>query len=126
MSKRLDPKANVKVGDYCISGNDEMWRDYIPPHTREAIENYLLRGYEPGSFVSGLLANDMFRAVGSMDHVNEKQLKHIVTWVLNVLPPASFGSWDRVREWLYDIDHRRSTFVEQVEKKIMWRTLNGQ
>jgi hypothetical protein len=125
MNKRLDPKADVTVDDYCISGNGEMWKDYIPDHTRKAIEDYLLRGYEPGSFVTGLLANDMFRAVGSMDHINEKNLKHITTWVVNVLPHGCFGNYERIQNWIHDKDECRSMFIENVEKKMMWRVLNA-
>jgi hypothetical protein len=126
MSKRLDPKANVIADDYCISMGSETWDRYIPEHTQRGIEDYLLRGYEPGSFITGLLANDMFRAIGSMDHINETQLKNITTWVLNVLPRESFGSYERIQDWLHDKDGRRSKLVEEVEQKIMWRTLNGQ
>lgn len=98
----------------------------IPPHTQEAIENYLIRGYEPGGFVTAVLCNDLFSATGKADHVNRANLWCIVTWIANNAPSASFGDYERMRNWLDDRDGCRTAFAETITKKAMWETLKDE
>ena len=121
---RLDPNIEVSTEDYSLDYSP-IWNDYIPSHTRKAFEDYLLRGYEPGSFITGALCNDLYRATGSADHINLKSLKEIVTWLMNVMPRHSYGNKERVIEWIRDQDGCRSEFVRQVEERIIWRTLKN-
>jgi len=95
----------------------------VPEHTCEALENYFFHGYEPGSFVVAVLTNDLVRACTSCDHVNREHIVDIVKWVMHKAPSGSWGSEQRVLNWIKDTDGRRTEFVEAWEKRAMWEAL---
>lgn len=107
----------------------ELWLNWsyndVPSHTQEAFEDYILRGYPPGSFITAVLCNDLVGAVHRADHVNKEYLVNIVKWMFNVPPRECWGSQKAVTEWLADKDKIRSTFYERVEKQRMWETLQS-
>lgn len=77
------------------------FKDYaIPDHTKGALERYILDGLEPGGFLTAVLANDLFGAVGKADHMNAYALKDICGWVYNYAPRNSWGSYEIVRKYL--------------------------
>jgi len=39
----------------------------IPEHMHDALENYLFRGWNPGGFLTAVLAGDLFNAVWKAD-----------------------------------------------------------
>lgn len=106
---------------------DKFWLDWsrwdVPEHTQEAFENYILRGYPPGSFMMAVLCNDFVGAVHKADHINKGALVDIAKWMLNVPPSECWGNSRAVKEWLEDKDKIRSTFYERVEKQRMWEAL---
>ena len=70
-------------------------RDYFEP-----LYNYLVHGFEPGSFWSAVLANDFMRAVQHSHPSNDiSALKNTVGWILNSFPEQSYGDHDRVILW---------------------------
>lgn len=89
----------------------------------ESLENYLMRGYEPGGFLTSVLANDLQLAVGRADHWNKERLPEIVDEVVFKMPSLSIGSYEAVRDWCRDVDGRRSLYAEQKEKEYTWRSL---
>jgi len=71
-------------------------RDYFEP-----IYNYLVLGFEPGSFWTAALANDFMAAMQSCHPSNQAQsLKRAAGWIQNSLPEQSYGSWQKVHDWL--------------------------
>jgi hypothetical protein len=119
----LPADVKLKVSDYGYS-NNPCWENDIEPNIQTAIENYLLYGWSPGSFTTALLANDLYKASGSAHPAVLPELKHIVTWVVNVIPRESYGNYQAVNDWMNDVDDRRTLFAEEVSKRIMWRQLN--
>lgn len=95
----------------------------VPIHTQEALGHYLLKGFAPGSFLTAVLENDLYRAVNTADHVNYQQIAAIAKWVYVTAPRGSFGNAETVQQWLDDVDNRRSNFAEKVEKNHMWERL---
>ena len=70
-------------------------RDYFEP-----LYNYLVHGFEPGSFWSAVLANDFMQAVQHSHPSNDiSALKNTVGWILNSFPEQSYGDHDRVILW---------------------------
>jgi hypothetical protein len=122
---QLPPDVKLKVSDYGLS-NNPCWENDIEPNIQTAIENYLIYGWNPGSFTTALLANDLYRAAGSAHPAVLPALKSIVTWVVNVVPRESFGSYQAIDDWMNDKDNRRTIFTKQVSERIMWRKLNEQ
>ena len=77
------------------------WDRYdVPDHTREALANYFVHGFEPGSFGTAVLCNDLASAVCRADHVNSQSIPGIVRWLMNNAPHGSWGNRDIVDEWL--------------------------
>ena len=107
------------------------WDDYtvtytgqeIPPHTQSALENYLIRGYQPGGFLTACLTGDLYRAVQSADTANRSNLWAIVRWIMNYAPEGSWGSAEAMRAWTADKGGRRSQYREQCEKRKTWLSL---
>ena len=92
----------------------------------EALENYLMHGFQPGGFLTSVLANDLYLAVGRADHWNRDNLPRIVNEVLFKMPSMSHGSYAAVKEWCRDVDSRCSTYALQKEKEYTWRVLKGE
>ena len=92
----------------------------------ESLEHYLMHGLEPGGFLTAVLANDLFRAVGRADHWNKTNLHNIVIEINRVMPAMSFGSYDHVKDWLTDKGGCRTEYVEYMEKKRMMDILSGE
>jgi hypothetical protein len=83
-------------------------REYFDP-----LYNYLVHGFEPGSFWSAVLANDFMRAI-SCSHPNNdiSALKNTVGWIRDSFPEESFGNHRVVSEWIKLSSHRRRMILE--------------
>jgi len=95
----------------------------VPEHTQEALENYLIRGYQPGGFLTACLTGDLFRAVQSADTANRGMIYAIVLWIMHNAPEGSWGSYPAVENWCADKGGRRTQYREQCEKSKTWLTL---
>ncbi len=92
----------------------------------ESLENYLMYGFQPGGFLTSVLANDLRMAVGRADHWNKDNLPRIVNEVVFKMPSFSIGSYAAVKDWCKDKDGRRTYYREQKEKEYTWRALKGE
>ena len=80
-------------------------REYFDP-----LYNYLVHGFEPGSFWSAVLANDFMRAVQCSHPSNDlPALKHVAGWIQDSFPQSSYGDPDTVILWcgLEPVQRRR-------------------
>lgn len=91
----------------------------IPRHTQETLEGYLIRGWEPGGFVTSMLAMDMERALATADTANRQMMWAIGKWIVENAPEDSWGNYDLVKAWCKDVDGRRSKWAT-------WNTLATQ
>lgn len=92
----------------------------------DALENYLMRGYQPGGFLTAVLANDLFMAVGRADHWNKDNLPRIVHEIQNEMTPVAYGSYAAVKEWCADANGRRSYYTEHIKQEYTMRILRDQ
>jgi hypothetical protein len=92
----------------------------------EALENYLMRGFQPGGFLTAVLANDLFMAVGRGDHWNRTNLDRIVNEVVHKMPSIAWGSYAAVKDWCKDVDSRRSYYAERVKQEYTMRVLRDE
>lgn len=88
----------------------------LPQHTCETLEHYLVRGYQPGGFVTAMLARDYERALCIADTANRLRFWHIATWIKDTMPEGSWGSYEAVDRWCRDEGGHRTKWVA-------WRTL---
>lgn len=94
-------------------------------YTDEAIDNYLIYGFEPGGFLMAVITNNLFLAAGRADHWNRERLADIVEVLWHNMPPLSFGSTEIVNDWLLNKDNRRSNYAYQKEKEYTFKVLKG-
>lgn len=86
-------------------------REYFDP-----LYNYLVYGYEPGSFWSAVLANDFWRAIQSSHPSNDiPALKHVVGWIRDSFPQESYGSYEQQQMWIRLDAHTRRMILEQYQ-----------
>lgn len=98
----------------------------VPDHTKEAFENYFFKGFEPGSFLTSVLKNDLIGACTRCDHINREHIVNITKWMLHNAPTGSWGNHAAVEAWLFDKDNCRSKWADMKEKAIMWAVLQEQ
>lgn len=65
-----------------------------------ALERYLNHGIMPGSFMTAVLENDLPMACGRADTGNKRNLHNIVGYIYNHLPSNSWGSKEKVQDFL--------------------------
>ncbi len=83
-------------------------RDYFDP-----LYNYLVHGFEPGSFWTAVLANDFMRAMQSSHPGNTiEALKHTVAWIQDSFPRESYGNIIIVEDWCHRSGHDRRLILE--------------
>lgn len=100
----------------------------IPDHTTEALDNYFLRGFQPGGFLTSILTNNLYSAVGSADRANRHVIYEITLWLTrsdDIIPHDSFGTSEKVANWLRDTNSIRTNFVDKFEKEYIWKTLKA-
>jgi hypothetical protein len=80
----------------------DEWKGYegVPEHTRGALLRYRDRGFPPGSFLTSVLTNNLFGAVAQADKENSRALKDICGWVHWRMPSASWGSDEKMEQWI--------------------------
>jgi hypothetical protein len=61
---------------------------------------FIEHGIEPGSFFTAVLANDLMGAFDRADHINERAMKDICSWVYNEAPSNCHGSYAIVENWI--------------------------
>lgn len=97
--------------NYVLAGAAE-WRvdrDYFDP-----IFNYLVHGYEPGSFFTALLANDFMGAIARSHPGNRvENLKALCGWIQDRTPRESFGSYEKVDAWIKLPEAARRSILER-------------
>lgn len=69
-------------------------------NTIKSIENYYYHKFHPGSFVYAMLCNDFVGAATRADSWNQEKLHDYAMWLINRMPPGSWGNKETVDEWL--------------------------
>lgn len=72
----------------------------IPEHMREGVIGYVMRGWEPGSFLYAALANDFMDAAARADDQNLAALGRWARFIYNFTPSRCHGSPEAVDAWI--------------------------
>lgn len=79
----------------------ECGKHLVPDHMWSGVSNYFVRRITPGSFLRALLENrDVLTVVAMADDVNVISLQKWVRFLYNYVPGNSWGSPDKVQDWL--------------------------
>jgi hypothetical protein len=92
--------------------------------TQQSIEQYLLRGWAPGGYVTAMFAHDYERAFATADTANRQTIWVLWRWIKEGAPPLCHGSYQAINMWRDDVDGCRTAWVTEQEKKAMWQKLS--
>jgi hypothetical protein len=82
---------------------------------REIIKNYIIHGFDPGSFFVALFANDAWSAIVKSHNANTMTaLKDVVQWIYEYCPKEACGSYEKVRNWCDLSSDDRRSIIENV------------
>lgn len=70
----------------------------LPRRYHDGLKRYIHRGIPPGGFLSAVLRNDLFAAVGAAD--DPSVIPAICRFLYNSVAAGSFGSEERFRAWM--------------------------
>jgi predicted Fe-S protein YdhL (DUF1289 family) len=103
----------TKYGKYKLQNkmaNYEVDRDFADP-----IYNYLVHGFNPGSFFTSVLANDFMDAIARSHPANTiKALKKLVCFIVNEMPHGiTHGSYEVVDAWTKLSTEERRKILEE-------------
>lgn len=74
--------------------------DLIPHRILVAINFYVVKGQDPGRFVSSVAKNDLLNAVLSADADCLRSLKQVVMYFYDRTPDACWGSVSKFSKWV--------------------------
>jgi hypothetical protein len=104
----------------------------VPKDFADPMYNYLVHGYQPGSFFTYALANDFAKAILSSHPANTiAALKTLVGWMRDTLPEETWGSHAKVDAWCDMTAALRRPVLEQhrlvyTERDEVWMALKDQ
>lgn len=75
----------------------------IDKRIKNMIDNYVNNGWNPGDFLTAVLANDLMASFSRADKNNISNMLHIVRYVYNHVPMGACGSYQKVKEWIDNI-----------------------
>lgn len=84
-----------------------------PLHIRLSLDRYAIEHIECGHFLTAVLENDLFEAVGRADSENLEVLPHICAYVYNILPATCHGSKEKVQAYLAE----RETLTDDARER---------
>ena len=105
--------------------NYSVYGDFADP-----LYNYLVHGYYPGGFFSGVLANDYVGAMSRCHPGNHiEYIKALCSWLVNCCPESAWGGHQTLRSWCdADPEERRAAleaanliFTEEQEVYLILR-----
>ena len=94
---------------------DTNFPDGVTDFVVEALQNYWNHGYEPGSFTTAVLCNDLFGAAARADLWNKRNLVAVATYIANNAPYGSYGNTEVVQDWL----NKGPCFQAYQKKRVM-------
>lgn len=78
-------------------GFDELG---LPEYMWNAVENYLMKGWMPGDFLTSILTNDLRGAFSHADWNNENKIKEWLQFMYWHMPAISQGNVEAVQFWV--------------------------
>ncbi len=94
----------------------------LPDISQEALKNYFLYAFQPGSFLTALLCDRPWTEVVSRaDHWNKSRLGEYLMWLQEYAPHGSWGSEAAVQSWL-----DKGPAYQEFQKTMTWEALNAE
>jgi len=119
----------TKVSINLLIRTFQYW--HVDEEYREPIYNYLVHGFNPGSFFHNVFANDF---IGAMVQCHTKNsvdsLRMLVGWIGDYMPREAYGSHEQVYRWVEMPEAQRRMYLEKANliydhSQEMWETLKA-
>ena len=119
----------AKVSEDLLNKTFERWE--VDNDFKTPIYNYLVHGFDPGSFFSSVIANDF---LGAMAHSHPNNtiiaLKRLSNWIRSYMPDKAYGSYVIVDQWISMPEEERRAILEKSKliynnQQEMWETLQA-
>lgn len=88
------------------------YAEAIPEVVLLGLLSYVDRGQTPGHFLTCVLQNDLFGAIGRADKENQKALPVLIQFIYNQLPGLCWGSREKVEKWVEERYAERARVVQ--------------
>lgn len=72
----------------------------IPRYMLEVLKRYIKDGDKPGDFLTAVICNDLFLAIGRADDHNLINLPAYIGYLHNEAPPYCWGSREKMQNWI--------------------------
>ena len=102
----------------------------MPEDWEDELYNYIVLGFNGGSFFMSLYANDNILAVSRKSHElsSMRSIRSIMGWLSNKAPAACWGSQDKIIAWMRLTTDQRREICEELnllptEKEEVWDIL---
>jgi hypothetical protein len=92
--------------------------------TTQGAENYLIYGYQPGSFLEAAITNNLFGASRCADNFNRSELANIADSIYHNFPAGSCGTRENFKNWMDDVGGRRTEYAEYMKEQAVMRKLS--
>ena len=100
----FDNMMTAGIDDGWIESIDEpeyTFRDfYIPANMMDAVKRYIDHGIQPGSFLTGVISNNLREAVSNADDENLRNIPAYMGYFYNEAPSACWGSPEQMSQWI--------------------------
>lgn len=95
---KLEQLINEKVTYF----EESFSGDYasIPDRIRKELISYIMKGTPCNAFLSAILKNDLFHAVGFVDSTTKSCFVELVKWVYTYVPGNAVGTSTEVDSWM--------------------------
>ena len=93
-------KAHKREGAMKSASNYEFDQFAIPDYMSGGIQRYIENGIEPGDFLTAVICNDLFEAVGRADETNMANLPAYVSYFYTEAPSLCHGSRELMKLWI--------------------------
>ena len=79
----------------------EKYSGSVPENWKDELKNYIIHGFEPGSFHRNLYSNNLAGATTTSDSFNEwNWIQLFMDFLLQHAPVTCWGSKEKVERWL--------------------------
>jgi hypothetical protein len=72
----------------------------LPNYMVAGVRRYINNGIAPGSFLTAVITNNLFDAVGRADTTNQKALVNWIRFFYNEAPGGCWGSLEKMNAWI--------------------------
>lgn len=98
----------------------------VPIEWQEILYNYFVNGFQPGSFFTSVLANDL---IGAANHSHVMNTWSAITctckWINDSAPDEAYGSYNAIIHWLSLTAEKRRAILEKKQLlSTAWDILN--